>query len=154
MKTTTIATILIACLILGACSKNNIGTTPEWNALSFTESENEEYSSYMNQPYVNLTFPGIVQGNSINFLDGKWEYGGIDYILVPHNWIGGKLKLQLVKNGALDYEHELDLTKPISLEIPLSKGEYSFKASLMDERGETLLNTYPLHGGTNKMIVE
>jgi hypothetical protein len=143
---------LAICLI--SCTKENQSSKTQWNALSFTEFAIDNYTLYMDLPHLNLTFPSEFNGNKIKCVDGLWKDGPYIYTIVSHNWTEGKINLKLIKAETVEKQYQITPGNSIDLEMELSPGEYRFEAEVIDSRGVTLLNVYPLHGTKNKMVVK
>ncbi|PKO96481.1 MAG: hypothetical protein CVU12_05215 [Bacteroidetes bacterium HGW-Bacteroidetes-7] len=162
-----IGLVITLMLILSSCSKEILVTDVGWNALSFTESDNSEYFSYMNQPHINLTFPGTTNKSEITFEKGILILDGKYYSITGHNWGNKAIVLRIFKDGMefkrlnLIPEAEGGPTndnilgiKTFSLSVTLPKGDYTFGASTLDEsENELVLKTHILHNTENKLRV-
>lgn len=147
-----------------SCQKTDLKEISTWNALSFTESQFTDYSLYMNEPHINITFPSKIVMQDIVYEKGIWINKNFTYVFTAHNWSNSEIVLHIYKENTLFNEfvlkpesskgsEKLASMKDFSLSFLPTQGEYSFKISVKDSRGVTLLNTFPLHGGINKMIV-
>ena len=159
--------VITLLFLFSSCSKENLVTDVGWNALSFTESANSEYFSYMNQPHINLTFPGITYKSEFTFDKGILILDGKYYSITGHNWGNKAVVLRIFKEGTefkrLNLIPEIaggaanDDTPGIrtfSLSVVLPKGDYTFGVSILDDsQNELALKTYILHNTANKLRV-
>lgn len=159
-----ITLLLLGFALLCSCQKKDLQESSTWNALSFTESLSPDYLDYMNEPHINISFPSKTEINEIVYKKGLWRDKNFIYVLTAHNWADKEIILHIYKGGQLFNESVLKpepvvgneaqaAIRDLSLSFQPTPGEYSFKASVKDSRGTTLLNLYPLHGSTNKMVV-
>ncbi|HCT93738.1 MAG: hypothetical protein A2X19_05940 [Bacteroidetes bacterium GWE2_39_28] len=162
-----IGLVLNLMILLSSCSKENPISNVSWNALSFTESENSDYFSYMNQPHINLTFPGIMTTRDITFEKGILILDSRYYSITGHNWDEKSIVLIIQKDG-VEFKR-LNLTPEVpegadnaeipgirtfSLSVTLPKGDYTFEASVREDSGnERLLKTHILHNTQNRLKV-
>ena len=156
--------LLVSAFIL-SCNKEINVEYPIWNALTFTENPSDNYLLYMDEPYVNLTFPGSVEKGEINYINGSWMIGTMEYVFIGHNWGEQELIIYIMKKGAEVTERVLLPQPPVvgsldnhikkfSLKFDASAGEYSFRAAVKDHRGVTPLLTKVLHNSSNKLVVK
>lgn len=151
-------------LLFCSCQKTDFQEDSGWNALAFTESKSSNYSDYMNEPHINISFPSNTDSKSIVYEKGIWKENSKTYVLTAHNWTDKEIIMHIYKDNILFNEFALKpesatgkdfqvSIKDFSLNFTPSPGKYSFKVSVKDQRGVTLLNDYPLHGSSNKMTV-
>jgi len=156
--------LLVSAFIL-SCNKEINVEYPIWNALTFTENPSDNYLLYMDDPYVNLTFPGSVEKGEINYINGSWMIERMEYVFIAHNWGERELIIYIIKNGTEVAERVLQPQPPVvgsldnhikkfSLKFDTSAGEYSFRAAVKDQRGVTPLLTKVLHSSSNKLVVK
>ncbi|MFA5641221.1 MAG: hypothetical protein WCR61_05510 [Bacteroidales bacterium] len=161
---TKITLLLLTATLFYSCQKTALEEVPTWNALAFTESQSNDYLDYMNEPHINISFPSKTDRKTIIYERGEWREKNSIYILTAHNWKESEVILHIYKGDKLFNEFILKpevssnnnkqaSLKEFSLSFQPTPGEYSFKASVKDSRGITLLNLYTLHGSKNKMIV-
>lgn len=156
--------LLVSAFIL-SCNKEINVEYPIWNALTFCENPSNDYLQYMDDPYVNLTFPGSVKQGEINYINGSWMVEKMEYVFIAHNWGDSELIIYIMKNGTEVAERVLQPQPPVvgsldnhikkfSLKFDASAGEYSFRAAVKDQRGVTPLLTKVLHSSSNKLVVK
>ena len=156
--------ILVSAIFL-SCNKEIKVENPLWNALAFSENPSDNYLLYMDEPYVNITFPGTVDNQGINYINGSWMRERMEYVFIGHNWEEREFILYIMKNGEQVAERSLQPQPPIAgsfdnhikkftLKFETSAGEYSFKAAVKDHRGVTPLHTKVLHNSSNSMVVK
>lgn len=145
--------IALLAIVLSGCTKHESESNPKWNALSFTESTESEYSKYMNLPHLSFSFPSEIQSGKISVQKGIWKLGEMSYTLSPHNFLEGEILFYLIKNGNIEQEIKIDPLSQVNTEIELTAGVYSFGASLKDNRGVVELKIYPLYESQNRMVV-
>ncbi len=159
-----IVSVLISAAILSSCSKEYQSCDNGWNAITFTEVESSDFESYMDLPYLNLTFPERVKRGILEFREGFFTLEGFSYVFVGHNWGDREILLHLFRNGSKYFEKsiqpETDTAantsaglRNFSFGIVLEPGEYSFAVDVKDERGLTRLNSHLLHSTKGKMVV-
>ncbi|MFA6770476.1 MAG: hypothetical protein WCR71_04815 [Bacteroidales bacterium] len=162
---TNITLLFLGITLFLSCQKTDLQETPKWNALTFTESQSTDYLEYMNEPHLNISFPSETEIKEIIYKNGVWAYKNRTYVFIAHNWTDKEIILHVYKNNELLNEFNLKpesesknmsqiSIKDFSVSILPTAGEYSFKISVKDSRGITLLNQYCLHNSTNKMIVK
>ena len=163
MKKTILLTIL-AVSTLFSCSKEPQVSNNGWNAISFTESDSSKFEDYMNLPYINLTFPSMINRGVINYNSGIFKLNGFTYVFIGHNWPNHEILIEVVKDGAKYYEKnllpqlvkgedQLIQIKDFSFDFTAEPGEYSFTLYVRDERGLTRLKSHSLHNTKGKMLV-
>ncbi|OFX82110.1 MAG: hypothetical protein A2X20_08560 [Bacteroidetes bacterium GWE2_40_15] len=156
---------LLTSAFMLSCNKETVVEFPTWNALAFCENPSDNYLLYMDDPYVNLTFPGSVEKGEINYINGSWMIGKMEYVFIAHNWGEQELIIYITKKGAEVTERVLLPQPPVvgsldnhikkfSLKFDASVGEYSFNAAVKDHRGVTPLLTKVLHNSSNKLVVK
>ncbi|MDP3397843.1 MAG: hypothetical protein Q8S23_01720 [Bacteroidales bacterium] len=154
-------------ILLSSCAKEDLVSDATWNALSFTESDNSEYLSYMNQPHINLTFPGIMPKRDITFEKGILILDGRYYSITGHNWGNKNIVLKIYKEGT-EFKRfiltpelsggpdnaEIPGIRTFSLSVSLPEGDYTFGASISEgSENERALKTHILHNTENKLRV-
>jgi hypothetical protein len=155
---------LLASAFMLSCNKETVVEFPTWNALAFCENPSDNYLLYMDEPYVNLTFPGLISNREINYINGSWKIESMEYVLIAHNWGEQELIIYIKKKGAEVTERVLLPQPPVvgsldnhikkfSLKFDASAGDYSFSAAVKDNRGITPLLTKVLHNSSNKLVV-
>lgn len=113
-------------LILVGCQKSGKMESDSWNALSFTENQEEQYSHYMDSPHLNLTYPSQVVGVPLHYRDGIFKYNNFNYVFVSHNWDMREAQL-IVKEQAVEVKsYPVDVNSLKELRIELPPGNYSF----------------------------
>lgn len=157
-------TLLIALTVVTtiSCTKEIQRDDFSWNAVAFTESTDPKFSSYMNEPYINITYPSSVKSDAISFVNGKWSLSGFDYIFSAHNWGEEKIIISLIRDGETLITSEispqpstsLNGIKHFSFSHDTPPGKYTIEISLHDHRGITKLNKHPLHSGQDYFIIE
>ncbi len=163
MKKTILLTIL-AFSTLFSCSKEPQISNNGWNAISFTESDSSKFEDYMNLPYINLTFPSLINRGVISYDSGIFKLNGFTYVFIGHNWPDCEILIEVTKDGAKYYEENLlpQSVKGEEPQIPIKDfsfgftaepGEYSFTLYVRDERGLTRLKSHSLHSTGGKMLV-
>lgn len=147
--------ITIALISATSCTKEIKKNNLSWNAVAFTESDTPEFRSFMNQPYINITYPSSFSGESISYINGEWTLSGFKYVFSAHNWGDEKITLKLIKNGEPLISSEIvpepstprhDI-KQFSFTHEIPPGKYTIDISIHDNRGITQLNRYTLHSG-------
>lgn len=157
-------TLLFLGLACYSCQKSAQLQDSGWNALAFTESKSTNYTDYMNEAHINITFPSKTKAKNIVYENGIWKDDDKMYVFNAHNWVDEEIILHIYKDHELFkeltlkpkcvYGKELEKSlKDFSMNYQPPIGEYSFQISIKDHRGSTLLNGYSLHGGANKMVV-
>lgn len=156
---------LLLSAIMLSCNKEAEVEYPTWNALAFSENSSDNYLLYMDEPYVNITFPGLIYNSEIKYVNGSWMMGTMEYVFIGHNWGEQELIIYIMKKGAEITERVLLPQPPVvgsldnhikkfSLKFDAPAGEYSFKAAVKDHRGVTPLLTKVLHNSSNKLVVK
>lgn len=155
---------LLTSAFMLSCNKEAELEFPTWNALAFCENPSDNYLLYMDEPYVNITFPGLVTNNEINYVNGSWMIDKMEYVFIAHNWGEQELIIYIMRKGAEVTERVLLPQPPVvgsldnhikkfSLKFDAPAGEYSFSAAVKDQRGITPLLTKVLHNSSNKLVI-
>lgn len=163
MKKRIVLTVLNL-LILISCSKELKITDNGWNAISFTESESSIFEDYMNLPYINLTFPTLINRGLISYNSGILKLNGFSYVFIGHNWLDKEILVEVTKDGERYYEKSLlpqsakgedpnIQIKEFSFDFTVEPGEYGFALYVKDGRGLTRLKSHHLHDTKGKMLV-
>ncbi len=166
-RTTKLILLLSALLItINSCSKSDVSEIEHygWNALTFTESKESNYQLYKDSRHVNITFPTLLDRGKIDYKNGYYRRGELTYIFLAHNWGEEELELLIFKENEIFKEVILKPLPEISpagvspikvfnLELDLSEGEYSFRASIVDQGERRSLYTHELHDTKNRLLI-
>lgn len=153
-KSTILMFYLTNTLILTSCQKEQSSDLTGWNALTFTESVHNLYSQYMDEPYINLTFPSAISSQELNYDNGIFRLSDRYYAISAHNWDNSRIILRIIKDGEVVNTEELVPENNFAFRFSPLPGEYQFKAAVMGlDNQERPLKTIVLHNSENRLKV-